>query len=102
MKTRVVISLLIFLAVASIAAAHGGEVHTYMGTITDLHKDGSFILEKTDGKTMHIRVDKDTAYVRPDGKAANPAELKVGSRVVAKIAKDGMTALTIKMSAAKT
>lgn len=95
---RIAITLLILFGVAAFASAHTGEVHSYMGTITTLHKDSSFTLEKTDGKTMRVLLAKNTTYLRADGRAANASELKEGLRVVVKIADDGKTALSIKMA----
>ena len=99
-KTRA-ISLLIVFAVAALAYAHAGEVHSYMGTIATLHEDGSFMLQKTDGQTMHVQVAATTAYLHGDGQPAAAGDLKAGSRVVVKMAKDGRTALSVKMALAK-
>ena len=83
------------------AFGHAGEVHKYMGTVTTLHNDGSFMLEKTDGKMMHVAVSRTTAYQHADGHAANREELVVGKRVVVTISKDGKTATLVKFAAAK-
>jgi hypothetical protein len=95
----------LLLAVVTFAAfhafGHAGEVHHYMGTVTALHDDGSFTLERTDGKSIDVAVSASTAYLHADGKAASRADLTVGKRVVATISKDGRTASTIKVSAAK-
>jgi hypothetical protein len=91
----------LLLIVSLNAFGHAGEVHKYMGTVTAVHDDGSFMLEKTDGKTIHVFVAKTTAYQHADGKAATPAELAAGKRVVATISTDGKTASTIKFGAAK-
>ncbi len=99
MRKLILLSLLLLVALN--AFGHAGEVHTYMGTVTALHDDGSFMLEKTDGKTVHVAVSEQTAYVFADGRAATRAELVVGKRVVATISKDGRTATTIKLAAAK-
>lgn len=98
MKRRFAASLLLLLA-ATAAFGHAGEVHTYMGTVTELHDDGSFLLKKTDGKEMHIQVSRTTAYVHADGHAAKAADVVVGKRVVVTIAKDGKTATKIKFAA---
>lgn len=79
------------------AFGHAGEVHTYMGTVTAVQDDGSFMLHKTDGKTMDVAVSKNTVYLRADGKAATRAELVAGKRVVVTISRDGRTATTIKL-----
>ena len=103
MRKFVLYSLL--LLVASIAArnafGHAGEVHKYMGTVTTLHDDGSFMLRKTDGKTIHVAVSKTTTYQHADGHVAKRAELVAGKRVVVTIAKDGKTASLVKFAAAK-
>ena len=88
------------LIVALNAFAHTGEVHTYMGTVTTLHKDGSFMLQKTDGKTLHVEITKKTTWLRADGKTAKPAELAKGKRVAVTLAKDGRTATRVKLGAA--
>lgn len=101
MKKTVALSLLLVLAMATLAFGHAGEVHSYMGTITALHDDGSFMLRKTDGKTMHVHVSRTTTYLHSDGYPATAGELQAGTRVAVKIAKDGKTALSVKMAAAK-
>ena len=100
MKKRVAVTFLIALT-ATLAFGHAGEVHTYMGTITTLHDDGSFMLKTTDDTTMHVAVAKTTKFLRADGQAAKASELKIGSRVVVKMSKDGKTALSVKMAVTK-
>jgi len=95
------LAVFLLLLVATMAFGHAGEVHSYMGTVTTMHDDGSFMLKKTDGKTMHAQVAKTTTYLHADGSAANASEMKVGTRVVVKVAKDGKTALSVKMAARK-
>ena len=97
MRKFILFSLLLLVALN--AFGHAGEVHTYMGTVTALHDDGSFMLKKTDGKTMHVMVSAKTAYLHAHGKAAKRADLTAGKRVVATISKDGKTASTIKIAA---
>jgi hypothetical protein len=99
MRRSLLFSLLLLLALN--ALGHAGEVHNYMGTVTALHDDGSFLLQKTDGKSMHVLVSDKTAYLHADGKAATRADLTAGKRVVATISTDGKTASTIKLAAAK-
>jgi uncharacterized protein GlcG (DUF336 family) len=101
MKKTLTVTLLLLFAVATVAFGHAGETHGYMGTITTLNNDGSFMLKKTDGTTMLVLVAKTTSYLHADDKAATAADLKAGSRVVVKISKDGKTALSVKMAAAK-
>ena len=98
---RKVILYSLLLLVALNAFGHAGEVHKYMGTITAVHDDGSFMLKKTDGKTMHVQVAKTTAYQHADGHTAKRGEVVTGKRVVVTIAKDGKTASLVKLAAAK-
>jgi hypothetical protein len=100
MKNVFAVSLLIHLF-AVVAFAHKGEVHTYLGTVTMLQKDGSFMMKRTDGKNMTVLTSKSTKYLHADDHAAKRSELAKDMRVVVKIAKDGKTALSVKMSPAK-
>ncbi|HEV7242037.1 MAG TPA: hypothetical protein VGQ36_22590 [Thermoanaerobaculia bacterium] len=95
------IVLPLLLLVALNAFGHAGEVHKYMGTITALHDDGSFMLQKTDGKTIHVAVKKTTVYRHADGRVATRAELATGKRAVVTVSKDGKTASEVKFAAAK-
>ncbi len=88
----------LLLLVALNAFGHAGEVHKYMGTVTMLHDDGSFMFETKEGKTVHAGVSDQTAYVFADGSAATHAELAVGKRVVVTIGTDGKTASEIKFA----
>ena len=97
MRKFILFSLLLIVALN--AFGHAGEVHTYMGTVTSLHDDASFMLKKTDGETIHVVVSDKTAYLHANGHAATRAELTVGKRAVVRIAKDGKTATTIKIAA---
>ncbi len=101
MKKVLAVSLLGLFAMATLALGHAGEVHSYMGTITTLHEDGSFMMKKTDGKEMHVQVASTTKYLHANGQAGNAGDLKVGSRVVVKVSKDGKTALSVTMAAAR-
>ena len=98
---RKLIPFLFLLIVALNGFGHAGEVHTWMGTVTLMHDDGSFTLEKTDGTTMQVAVSARTSYLHADGRTARSAELVAGKRVVVTMAKDGKTAMTIKLAAAK-
>ena len=98
---RKLILFSVLLIVALNAFGHAGEVHTYMGTVTVVHDDGSFKLKKTDGETLHVEVSKTTAYLRADGKAAKSAELVAAKRVVVTLSKDGKTATMVKIAAVK-
>ena len=100
MKRIIIISLLLVIA-ATVAFAHAGEVHTYLGTITTINADGSFVMRMTNGKDRTVVVAKSTTYTHADGHKAKHSELTVGKRVSAKISKDGKTALNVKFSTAK-
>jgi hypothetical protein len=99
MKKVFAMSFFFLLTVTTLAFAHAGEVHTYMGTVTKLEADGSFTMEKTDGKTITVLTSKATTYLHADNHAADASELKVGSRVVVKMSTDGKTATRVQMSA---
>ncbi len=99
MKNALAVSLLLLFAMATLAFGHAGETHSYMGTVTTLHDDGSFMLKKTDGKSIRVLVSKETTYLRANGQAATAAELKPGTRIVVKISTDGKTAMSVKMAA---
>lgn len=96
MRTLVLSTLFVLAAVT--AFGHAGEIHRYMGTVTTLHDDGSFMLDKTDGATLHVAVSKATVYQRADGSPATPTDLAAGSRVVVTIGTDGKTATHVKFS----
>ena len=99
MRKIVLFSLLLLLAVN--AFGHAGEVHTYMGSISTMHGDGSFMLDGTDGKTHHVVVARSTVFRNADGSPASAADLAVGKRVVATISTDGKTASMIKFAKKK-
>lgn len=98
MKRITIISLLLLLT-ATLAFAHAGEVHTYLGTITKLNADGSFVIKLTTGKERTVLVSETTTYTHAHGHAGQHSDLAVGKRVSAKISKDGKTALNVKFSA---
>lgn len=100
MKRIAILSLLLLLT-ATMAFAHAGEVHTYLGTITKINADGSFVIRMTNGKDRTVLIAKSTTYSHADGHKGKHPELAVGKRVSAKIAKDGKTALNVKVSAVK-
>lgn len=96
---RVAILTLLFLFTATIAFAHAGEEHTYLGTVTTLNADGSFVIKMTNGKDRTVLVSKTTTYTHSDGHKATRAEIVTGKRVSVRISKDGKTALSVKFSA---
>lgn len=101
MKKSLVVALLFVFAVATVATAHKGEVHSYMGTVTKINTDGSFVLKTTAGKIVTVLTSKSTTYTHADNHAARRSELAAGRRVVVKIDKDGKTATNVKMTASK-
>ena|SRR2546428_2542082 len=92
-------SMMFLLLAATSAFAHAGHVHTYMGTVTMLQGDHTFMMKTTDGKTVTVQTSNRTKFLHADGHAASKAELAVGMRVVVKMSTDGQTALSVKMSA---
>ena len=98
---RIAIFTLLVLFTATIAFAHAGEEHTYLGTITKINTDGSFVMKLTNGKERTVLVATTTTYSHADGHAGKQSELEVGKRVSVKISKDGKTAKTVKFSAVK-
>jgi hypothetical protein len=82
-------ALMLFVALG--AFAHAGHAHTYMGTVTALHDDGSFTIKTTDGKDVTIAVSPKTTFT--------PAKPAAGRRVVVKMTADGKTAASVKMAA---
>jgi hypothetical protein len=91
MTRNSVAALAIFL-IAAAAFAHAGHAHTYMGTVSMLHDDGSFMIKTTDGKDVTIATSPATTF--------DPAraDLTVGKRVVVKMTLDGKTASSVRMS----
>ena len=101
MTKRIAILTLLVLFTATIAFGHAGEEHTYLGTITSINKDGSFVMKMTNGKERTVLVAKSTTYTHSDGDKAKHSELAVGLRVSTKISKDGKTAFNVKFTPAK-
>lgn len=101
MTKRISILSLLLLFTATIAFAHAGEEHTYLGTVTKNNADGSFIIKMTTGKDRTVLVAENTTYTHSDGHKAKRAEVVVGKRVSVRISKDGKTALNVKFGAAK-
>ena len=98
MKRIITLSLL-FVFAATMAFGHAGEVHTYLGTITSVNTDGSFVMKMTSGQDRTVLVSKDTTYTHADGGQGGHSDLLVGRRVAAKISEDGKTALNVKLGA---
>lgn len=101
MTKRFTIHFFLLLFTATLAFAHAGEEHTYLGTVTKTNADGSFVIRMTNGKDRTVAVSKTTAYTDANGRKAQRAEVVAGKRVSVRISKDGRTALTVKLSAAR-
>ena len=101
MTKRISMFSLLVLFTSTLVFAHAGEVHTYLGTITEVNADGSFVMKMTNGQDRTVLVSKDTRYAYADGRGASSSDLAAGKRVAAKISKDGKTALSVKLAAAK-
>lgn len=97
MTKRTVVVAFLLLFTATFAFAHAGHVHGHMGTITMLHDDGSFMIQTTDNESLHVVVNDETTYARADDTPAKRADLAVNARVVVKLAKDGKTAVSVKI-----
>lgn len=80
---------------------HAGEVHKYMGTVTTVNENGSFVLKTTEGKEVAVEVSKATAYRHSDGASALRSDVTAGKRAVVTISKDGKTASEVKLAKAK-
>lgn len=96
MTRRIAITLALFLA-ATAAFAHAGHEHVYMGTITMVHDDGSFMIKMEKGETSHIVLSDQTVFLHADGTPAKRSELAVDKRVVVKMDKSGTAALSVKL-----
>lgn len=89
---------LFFILSVTIAFAHAGHIHTYMGTVTMLHTDTQFMMKTSDGKDLTIDTTPSTNWLDAKGHAAKKNELAVGSRVVVKMNIDGKTAASVTMA----
>jgi len=98
---RITVVSLMLLFTATLLLAHAGEVHTYLGTVTKINADGSFVIRMTNGNERTVLVSKSTTYNHADGHAGKRSEITVGRRVAAKISKDAKTALNVKLSATR-
>jgi hypothetical protein len=73
-------TVITFLAAVPVALAHDGHIHTVMGTVTAV--DQKHVEIKTpSGEILSIALNEKTTFVRAK-KKIDPAELKVGKRVV--------------------
>lgn len=98
---RKLIALIFFLTTVTSSFAHAGHIHTYMGTVTMLHGEHSFMMKTTDGKDLTIETSAKTKWKHADGHVAKSTELKVDDRVVVKMMMDDKTAAEVKIAAPK-
>lgn len=76
-------------------SGHQGHAHRYLGTVTMLHADGSFMMDTTEGKDVTVKTAANTVYTKTDGSTATREDLAVGARVVVKMMTDGQTAASV-------
>jgi len=98
-KLFILTALLVVAAVP--AFAHPGHEHTYMGTVSMLHGDNTFMMETEKGDVVTIVTDRKTTFMHADNTKAKMSDLAEGMKVVIKMSTDGKTANSIKMSPAK-
>lgn len=95
------LALAVALVVPSLALAHGGHAHQFMGTVSAL-QDAQVEVKTTDGKAVVFLLDAKTIYQRGKTKVDGKT-LKVGERVVVSAlqvpAGKTMTAQTIQLAA---
>ncbi len=87
------------LLLATVALAHGGHQHAYLGTVKMLHEN-HLVVTTTDSKEVTFTLTDATTYTR-GAAAATKADLKEGVRVSVGVANDGKTATTIKIAPPK-
>lgn len=98
MKKALALAVLSLL-LATVALAHGGHQHSYLGTVKMLHEN-HLMVTTTDGKEVAFTLTDATTYTRGEA-AATKADLKEGVRVSVGVANDGKTAKAIKIAPAK-
>ena len=74
------LSLILALAVAIPALAHGNKKHV-MGTLERVSAE-SVTVKTANGKSVEVKLAPKTMYVTKDNKAAKAGDLAVGQRVV--------------------
>ena len=100
MKRVLLITALLVMASVPLFA-HPGHVHTYMGTVSMLHGDNTFMMETAKGDVVTVQTDSKTAFVlSPGNHKGKMGDLEEGMKVVVKMSTDGKTATSITMSKA--
>ena len=92
---KLVVTLLLFVAFAATALAHGGKTHRLMGTVKALHED-HLTITTTDGKEAAAHLTPETKYEKA-GQPADRSALVEGARVSIQLDEDDKTALKIKI-----
>ncbi len=100
MKRLLIITALLVLASVPVFA-HPGHVHEYVGTVSMLHGDNTFMMETAKGDVVTIVTSDKTTFMHADNHKAKMSDLEEGMKVVVKMSTDGKTAASIKMSKAK-
>jgi predicted MarR family transcription regulator len=93
---RLLLTIVIALAVAATALAHGGHKHQFLGTVKTLHEN-HLVVNTTDGKEVTFTLTEKTRYTKGSA-AATKADLREGVRVSVSVENDGKTATTIKIA----
>ena len=92
---KLVATLLLFVAFAATALAHGGKTHRLMGTVKALHEN-HLTITTTEGKEASANLTAETKYEKA-GKPADRSALVAGARVSIQLDEDDKTALKIKI-----
>ena len=92
---KLVATLLLFVAVAAAALAHGGKTHRLMGTVKALHEN-HLTVTTTDGKEATANLTAETKYEKA-GQPADRSALVEGARVSIQLDEDDKTALKVKI-----
>lgn len=92
-----VILFLALLLLSSVAFAHAGHQHHFLGTVKSLAAN-DLLVTATDGAERTFVLTDKTALRRGD-EPATRADLTPGTRVAVEVANDGRTAVTIKLGA---
>ncbi len=92
---KLVATLLLFVAVAGAALAHGGKTHRLMGIVKALHEN-HLTITTTDGKEAAAHLTAETKYEKA-GQPADRSALVEGARVSIQLDEDDKTALKIKI-----
>ena len=87
------------LLLASLAFAHAGHQHHFLGTVKSLAAN-DLVVTTTDNAERTVVLTDQTTVLRGDA-AASRADLTPGTRVSVEVASDGHTAVVIKLALKK-